>query len=130
MKLNVLERTQILQILPTEGDFTILRVLQDIQRSVGFSDEEHKEFNIRRSADKVSWGPEEGKSEAENEKYAEAIAKEKEIELGVKATEIIKDALLDLDKKKKLTPVQFTLYEKFVQDKGQNEEEKDQDKKE
>lgn len=125
MKLNVFERTQVLQVLPTEGDFTILKVLQDLQRNVGFSDEEHKEFNISRDGAQVSWGPSEEKdakgkkkfSEEENKKFAEAVTKEKEIEFGVKATEIVKDALLDLDKEKKLKSAQYTIYEKFVQDK-------------
>lgn len=111
MKLNVPERVALLQILPAEGDFTTLKVLRGLQEKLGFSEEDHKKFKIVRADDRVSWNPEEG-------------AKEVEIELGEKATEIIKEALLNLDKEKKLTSSQFTIYEKFVQDKEEKKEEK------
>jgi len=109
MKLNVPERVALLQVLPAEGDFTTLKILRDLQAKLGFSEEDHKKFKIVRADDRVSWDPKEG-------------AKEVKIELGDKAKEIIKDALLDLDKEKKLTPAQFTIYEKFVQDKEEKKE--------
>lgn len=111
MKLNVAERVALLQILPAEGDFTALKVLRDLQGKLGFSEEDHKKFRIVRTADRVSWNPEEG-------------AKEVEIELGDKAKEIVKDALLELDKNKKLRPEHFTVYEKFVQDKAEPKKDK------
>ena len=125
MKLNVFERAQILQILPKEGDFTILKVLRELQGLVGFSDEDHKEFNIRSNGATVSWGPSEEKnnkgkrlfSDEENKKFSEAVVEEREIKFGDKALEIIKNELLKLDKDKKLTPAMFTVYEKFVQEK-------------
>lgn len=113
--LNIPERVALLQILPAEGDFTTLKVLRELQSALGFSEADHKRFKIVRSAERVSWDPTEG-------------AKEVEIKLGEKATEIVKDALLNLDKTKKLRPEHFTAYEKFVQDKGEKEEKKEEKK--
>jgi len=103
MKLNIQERIALLQILPAEGDIVTLRVLRDTQKMIGFSDEDLKKYNIVTKDQQVTW----------NTKGA----KEVEIELGEKATEIIKEALLKLDKEKKLNGSQITIYEKFVQDK-------------
>jgi len=125
MKLNVFERTQVLQVLPEEGDFTILKVLRGLQEVVGFSESDHKEFNVRRLGEQVTWGPSKEKdnkgkrlfSDEENEKFSEAVVEEREIELGEKALEIVKNELLKRDKDKKLRPAMFTIYEKFVQEK-------------
>lgn len=110
MKLNVFERVSLLQILPKEGDFTTLKILRDLQGIVGFSEEDHKKFEIKRVDNQITWNPEEG-------------TKEVEIEFGEKAKEIVKEALLDLDKSKKLRPELFTLYEKFVQEKKEEKSE-------
>lgn len=116
MKLNVPERVALLQILPAEGDFTTLKVLRGLQEKLGFSEEDHKKFKIVRMADRVQWDPKEG-------------VKDIEIELGDKAKEIVKEALLELDKTKKLRPEHFTVYEKFVQDKKKEEKEEKKEKK-
>lgn len=110
MKLNISERIALLQILPAEGDFVTLRVLGDMQKAIGFSEKDLKEYNIVTKDNRVTW-------DAKG-------AKEVEIELGEKASEIIKDALLNLDKEKKLKGEHITIYEKFVQDKVEKEEKK------
>jgi DNA modification methylase len=113
MKLNIAERIALLQVLPEEGDFTTLKVLREIQENVGFSEEDHKKYKIEKfneegkkdpNGNRIRWDPVEG-------------IKEVEIEFGVKATEIVKDALTKMDSEKKLIPNLFTLFEKFVQDK-------------
>lgn len=113
MKLNVPERVALLQILPAEGDFTILKVLRDLQSDVGFKDEEHKTFKIRRLNDKGEEDP----TGAQIQWDATEGLKEVEIKLGEKGKEIVKDALLGLDKTKKLRQAHYSLYEKFVQEK-------------
>jgi hypothetical protein len=133
MKLNVFERTQVLSILPNEGDFIFLKVLRDTQDKVGFTEKEIAEFNIKsvkvEKGIRNTWGPSEEKdkkgkrlfTDEQNEKFAKAVIEEREIEFGEKAFEIVKTALTELDKTKKLTPAQFTIYEKFVQDKEKKE---------
>ena len=100
MKLNLLERLMIQSILPKEADFVTLKIMNNLRQSVAPSEEEYKEFEIRQSGDKIIW----------NSKGNE----EKEIEIGEKATDVIKGALEKLDKEKKLTQDLFTLFEKFV----------------
>ena len=110
MKLNVLERVTLLGILPKEGTFVTLKVLRDLQGLLGFSEEDHKNFKIveipatDKQPGQIKWG-EEG-------------LKDVEIEIGEKATDLIKESLLNLDKEKKLTEKHFSLYEKFIQEKG------------
>ena len=100
MKLNLLERLMIQSILPKEADFVTLKIMNNLRQSVAPSEEEYKEFEIRQDEGRVIW----------NSKGNE----EKEIEVGEKATDVIKGALEKLDKEKKLTQDLFTLFEKFV----------------
>lgn len=108
MKLNVAERIALLPVLPKEGDFTTLKILRELQEKIGFSEDDFKKFKlvtkVTDAGSRIEWDPKEG-------------AKEVGIELGEKALEIVKEALLSLDKSKKLKPEQMTLYEKFVQEK-------------
>jgi len=104
MKLTIYERIAILGVLPKEGDFTTLKILRDLQNLIGFSEEDHKKFKIVQENGQIRWDEKEG-------------LKKVNIELGEKAREIIKNALLDLDKQKKLEPRHYTIYERFVQDK-------------
>lgn len=105
MKLNVLERVVLLGILPGEGDFTTLKILRELRDSLGFSEKEYKKFNLETKENQVTWDPVEG-------------AKDVEIEIGETARDIIKDALVKMDQDKKLEEKHFSVYEKFVQDKG------------
>ena len=100
MKLNVFERLMLLPILPKEGNFVTLKILRNLNSNLGLNEAEYKEFEIKQENDKVTW----------NQKGNE----EREIEIGEKATDIIVEALKELDKNKKLTERYFSLYEKFV----------------
>ncbi len=119
MKLNIPERVAILQILPDTGDFITLKILRELQKNVGFSEEDHKTFKIKRLNEKGEEDPQGNTLRWDPE---EAI-KEVEIEFGDKAKEIVKEALLKMDKEKKLTPGLFSIYEKFVQDKAEGKKE-------
>lgn len=100
MKLNLLERIMIQNILPKEANFATLKIMNNLRQSVAPSEEEYKEFEIKQVNDRIMWN---------------ALGNEpREIEIGEKASDIIKDALKELDKDKKLTQDLFTLYEKFV----------------
>ena len=105
MKLTILERITLLQILPKEGDFITLKVLRDLGSVLGFSEEDHKKYKIVQNGDRVTW--DNGKEEKDGS----------ELEIGEKATEIIKEALLNMDKEKKLQANHMSVYEKFIQDK-------------
>ena len=100
MKLNLLERVMILNILPKEADFVTLKIMNNLKESVAPSEDEYKEFEIKQVNDRLMWNA------LGNE--------EREIQIGEKASDVIKDALVKLDKEKKLTQDLYTLYEKFV----------------
>ena len=101
MKLTVLERLTALSILPKEGNFVTLKILQKLKESLALNEKEIKEFEIKQDNVQVVW----------NAKGNE----EREIEIGEKATDLIVEALKKLDDEKKLTEQHFTLYEKFME---------------
>lgn len=102
MKLNVMERLTVLSVLPKESDFATLKIVRVLQDTVGFDEAEWKECGIVQKDGQTRWNPEKG-------------SVEKEIEIGEKATDIIKDAFKELNKAKKLTAQHLSVYEKFME---------------
>jgi hypothetical protein len=100
MKLNVLERLLLLQILPAEGDFVTLKIIKGLKESVALSEGDFKEFDIKQESEQVLW----------NQKGNE----ERAINIGEKATDVIVEALKKLDNEKKLLETHVSLYEKFI----------------
>ena len=100
MELNVFERLMLLSILPQEGNFVTLKVLRELKSNLALGEKELKEFEVIQEGEQVKW----------NIKGNEEL----EIEIGEKATDIVIEALKQLDKDKKLTEQYFSLYEKFV----------------
>ena len=64
MKLNLLERFKVLAILPNESDFATLKIVKDLQSSLGVTEAEFKEFEIVQNfeAGTTKWN-EKGKEE-------------------------------------------------------------------
>ena len=100
MKMNVLERLILLGILPKESNFATLMIVKNLTSSLGLSEDDYKEFEIKQEENQIIW----------NQKGNE----EREIKIGEKATDIIIESLKKLDEEKKLTEQHFSLYEKFV----------------
>ena len=100
MKLNLLERLKVLQILPAEGNFATLNIVKTLRESLAPTEKEFKDFGIVEKDGAISW----------NEKGREEI----EIEIGEKATDIIVEALKKLDEENKLTAHHLSIYQKFV----------------
>ena len=98
MKLNVLERITLLQLLPTEGSYITFNILIDLKAKLAFNEKEIKEFKIEEKDGRVTWR----KSE------------EKEIVIGEKANEIVVEALKKLDDAGKINDQNIVLYEKFI----------------
>ena len=100
MKLNVLERIQLLQYLPREGDIVSLRILQTMRMSFGFTEDEIKKFEIKTDQETniTTWGKDE----------------EVDIPIGEKATDIIVDALKKMNAEKRLPDTAIDLYDKFI----------------
>lgn len=109
MKLTLQERFTILKILPVEVNFVTLKIVRDVQDSLAVSEKETKEWQVeevRLEGGQVAtrW----------NEKGSKAKT---DLAIGARASEVIAEALEELDKAKKLTNEHFTIYEKFVVEK-------------
>ena len=100
MKLSVQERLVILSLLPNEGSFATLKILDQLRMGLSFTEEEFKKWGIVETAQegRVSW-----------EEDGEA-----EIPIGEKAMDIIVDALKKRDKANTLPMQAMGIYEKFI----------------
>lgn len=106
MKLKIPERLSLLGILPKEGDILMLRIINDLQTSLGFSEEELKKFKVKYTVS----------GERMRVKWDEKIVDEgKEIDIGPAARTLIIDTLKRLSDQKKLSLNMLPLYEKFVE---------------
>ena len=100
MNLNIMERIILLGILPKEGDYATLKILNKLKMALSFTEEEIKEWGIT--------------SDPATTTTRWAIGGEAEIPMGEKATDIVVDALKELDRKKKLPDGAMGVYEKFI----------------
>ncbi len=98
MELSVLERVILPSILPTEANYVTYKIINDLKINLSFSEEEIAKFGITSNNGAVAW------TKSEN----------KEIEIGVKCKEIIRDVLTKLDQEGKINNNNSSLYEKFI----------------
>jgi hypothetical protein len=104
MEFNVLDRALLLNTLPTTGDFTTLTIIRKLREEMSFSEDDHKVLKFSKNGDsQIRWD-------------ADGVIQlgAKEVEIGPKATEIIRETLIGLDKAKQLTVDHLDLYERFV----------------
>jgi len=110
MKLNIPERLSLLEILPKEGNFLTMKIVRDLRMSLSFSESELKEYKLkttpRAGGVTVIWDE-------------DFIDRTKDIQIGARMKTIIAQILLNLDTQQKLRIGMLTLYEKFVDDTGQ-----------
>ena len=106
MELNVFERLNLLNILPKEGTFITLKIVRQLREALSFSEDEIKVLNFQQNIKEgtIQWNT-----------AADII---KDVAIGEKATDMVVDALKELDKQKKLTEQHIGLYEKFVEQGG------------
>ena len=100
MLLSVKERIVLLQVLPPQGNVTNLRIIRDLEREMGFSEDETKALGLQSTEVGVKW---------DKEKEVE-----KDIAIGEIAAKLIHDAFLDLNKRNALSLEHLDVYDKFV----------------
>ena len=103
MELTMAERLLLLNVLPEKGDITTIRVLHDLQQSLGPTSEEQEEFGFFADEEKpgmIFWNTE--------------LPQEKEIEISKAASKLIKDRLLGVSEKGEVTVDLIPLFDKFV----------------
>jgi hypothetical protein len=103
MKLNIPERLTLLNVLgKAEGNLTTLRVVRDLQRLVGFDEDELKAIGFIQDGTTLKWNP-------------EANA-EREFLISPATQKVVVDLLKRLEAQGTLTMNHLPLYERFVED--------------
>ena len=102
MKLNVIERLILLNVLPPTGDFTSIKLLREVKEELSFNEEENKALNFIQGEDgMLRWNDEQI---------------EKDILVGEIVTGLVKIELKKLDEEKKLTEDHISIYDKFMKE--------------
>lgn len=99
MKFSVKNRLLLNSLLPREGSLLNLKLLRVLREELSFSEEEHKDLNIRQENDMVIWNME--------------LDIEKEIEVPDSLKKVILDTLKKMDKEEKLADDHVELCEMF-----------------
>lgn len=103
MELNVKERLLLLNVVQQiRGDVTSLRILNDLMEDLGFTEVEIARANIRQESGSIRW--DEGNGLA------------KDVEVGERATELVREQLKAMSEKKQLTFDHLTLWDRFELD--------------
>ena len=107
MKLNVGERIALLNVLPPQGNAVTLRIVNELQKELSFSEEEIKQLGIKNTVNpdgttSIRWDI--GMSDYQ-----------KDINIGEAAKGIITEQLKRLDAQNQLHITMLPLYEKFVE---------------
>ena len=102
MNLSIKERLIILNILPNQETYANMLVVRDLKAQVGFSEEDHRHFEIVEEDGNVTWNPE--KTET------------KDIAIGITAFEVIKKAFRKIDSDGGITVDFMDIYKRFVED--------------
>ncbi len=108
MKLSVIERVMLSNVLPTEGTFANLRLLRVVKEEISFNEEENKLLNFRQEGTQLMWD-----SKIVDGKQVETFP-ERDFRIGDVVTKLIREALEQLNSEAKLTEQHFSVYEKFV----------------
>jgi len=103
MKLSVKERIQLMDILPKEGNYLNLKIIDEFRMKLGFTEEEHVMYRFKTMGQLMTW----------DEKLAEKRGPI-EIEVGEVVNKIIREAFRDLDRQNRLRIDMVSLYERFV----------------
>jgi len=110
IELDIMDRINILQVLPKEENFATLKLVRKIADNIGLTESEFAEWEIKEDVEKklMTW--------------KEDTDTTKEYTFGEKSFSIIRNALKKLDREKKITNQFFNTYEKFVGDDNEEED--------
>jgi hypothetical protein len=105
MKLTILERLVLLDLLPAEADFVTLKILRQLREALSFTEEEIAEYGIalvpgESGRVNVDWNHEHD-------------AETKEVKFGAMMLGLVIRLLKEMDEAKKLGERHWSLLEKF-----------------
>ena len=102
VSLSVLDRLLLLNILPTEGDITMLRTIRCLREDLSFSDEDAKALQMVVGEGQVKW-----------DRTADY---QKDIPMGARVRKLIAAALIKRSQANKLEERYVGLYDRFVEE--------------
>ena len=102
MKLNVVDRLLILNLLPAEATFANLKILRLVKEALSFSEKEHKELQFKQEGEQTTWSP-------------TAKVPDKEVKIGEIVTQMIVKKLKEMNEEGKGTEEYLNLYEIFIE---------------
>ncbi len=105
VKLNVLERVLLMNMLPQKGNLVTCRASSNTAKIIVITPEEEKEFEFTKEGGMTKWN--------------EAGKEEKEFELPPSSIKVIRDHLYKLDAEETLPMNAVTLCEKFLPGEGE-----------
>ncbi len=109
MKLTILDRIILSNILPKEGTFANLRLLRKVRELLSFDEDENRVLKFRQEGPQMFWEPD----RMEDGKLIQ-IVPDRDFPIGEVVTQLIVTKLNELNSQAKLTEQHFSLYEKFV----------------
>jgi hypothetical protein len=111
MKLDVLERLMLRQMLPPEGSLVTMRIVRELRRDLGFTAEEIAKWNLKDdAAGQITWGWTAEELKADPSKAIDFTA---EIDTAGAKLGVIVEALKAVEKAGKVNDQNFSLFEKF-----------------
>ena len=99
--LNIGERFNIVNLLPTKGDMLTMQDVQDLQRALLPTPKERETFGIQVADGRISW-------------FEDQAAVEVEIDFTAPQVTIVVNKLREMDKNKELGLEQLSLWAKFI----------------
>lgn len=101
MKLTLLERLNLLNIMPEEGDLRTMRTIHRLRMDLAPTEQDVKAWEIVSEGNQIHWN-------AKKDTTAE-------IQVGELGREIILERFKELDSQKKITLQMIPLYERFLE---------------
>jgi hypothetical protein len=105
VKLNVLERVLLLNMLPQKGNLVTVRAVSNTGKMLMITPEEEKRYELKREGGTTHWN--------------DAGMEEKEFEIPPSSIKVIRDRLVELVAQEQLPVISITLCGKFLL--GENE---------
>ena len=100
MQLGIIDRIQLLNILPEQGGIVTLRIVAELREALGFSESDITTAGIKQDEQgRITWNA--------------SAELEKDVTIGDTAKGIIKAALKKLDEEQKLTAGMIPLWDMF-----------------
>lgn len=102
--LTVRQRLDLQGILPSQANFSAIKMIHKVREELSFTDAEHTKIDLKYHTNgSVEWNNKKGKA-----------LKDKKVEIPATVCSMLKKSFVLLDKQNKLTEAHVEIYEMFV----------------